>query len=81
MHQMRGVDRCGTWSPLGVRKGETVLVWLPNSVECLRVWFGINWLGAVYVPINTAYKGHLLEHVISNAGARIMVTVPSLAVC
>jgi crotonobetaine/carnitine-CoA ligase len=45
----------------------------------LRVWFGINWLGAVYVPINTAYKGHLLEHVLENAGARIIVAHASLA--
>ena len=78
MHEL-AVSTAAALYRLGVRKGETVLVWLPNSVECLRVWFGINWLGAVYVPINTAYKGHLLEHVISNAGARIMVTVPSLA--
>jgi crotonobetaine/carnitine-CoA ligase len=52
---------------------------MPNTVDCMRVWFGINWLGATYVPINTAYKGHLLEHVISNAGARIIVAHASLA--
>ena len=58
---------------LGVRQGDTVVVWLPNSVDCLRIWFGINWLGATYVPINTAYKGGLLEHVLDNAGAEIVV--------
>jgi len=55
----------------GVRQGDTVVVWMPNSVDCLRVWFGINWLGAVYVPINTAYKGRLLEHVPCHARRRI----------
>jgi len=35
---------------------------MPNPIDCVRVWFGINWLGATYVPINTAYKGKLLEH-------------------
>lgn len=58
---------------LGVRQGDNVLVWLPNSVTCLETWFGINYLGAVYVPMNTAYKGRVLEHVIDNAGARIGV--------
>ena len=45
---------------LGVKQGQTVLVWLPNGYECLRAWFGINMVGAVYVPINTAYRGGIL---------------------
>lgn len=64
---------------LGVRPGDNVIVWMPNTVDCMRVWFGINWLGATYVPINTAYKGHLLEHVLENAGATIIVAHASLA--
>lgn len=64
---------------LGVKQGDNVVVWMPNTVDCLRVWFGINWLGATYVPINTAYKGQLLEHVLKNAGARIIVAQASLA--
>ncbi|MBI5133037.1 MAG: AMP-binding protein [Rhodopseudomonas palustris] len=60
-------------SALGVKQGDTVVVWLPNSLECLAAWFGINWLGAVYVPINTAYKGRLLEHVLANSDARLMI--------
>lgn len=58
---------------LGVRQGDPVIVWMPNSLDCLRVWFAINWLGAIYVPINTAYRGGLLAHVIDNAGAALMV--------
>jgi crotonobetaine/carnitine-CoA ligase len=56
-----------------VRQGQNVVVWLPNGLDCLRVWFGINWLGATYVPINTAYRGKLLEHVLDNAGADLIV--------
>jgi carnitine-CoA ligase len=58
---------------LGVGAGDTVLSWLPNGADALRVWFGANQLGAVYVPINTAYRGRLLEHVIDNSGARFLV--------
>lgn len=63
---------------LGVKQGDNVVVWMPNGVDCLRVWFGINWLGATYVPINTAYRGRLLEHVLENAGATVMVAHASL---
>lgn len=58
---------------LGVKQGDNVLSWLPNGPDALRVWFGLNYLGAVYVPINLAYKGRLLEHVIDNADARLIV--------
>ena len=58
---------------LGVKQGERVLVWLPNSADCLRVWFGLNYLGAVFVPINLAYRGGLLEHVVGLSEARLAV--------
>ncbi|MBT2301901.1 AMP-binding protein [Variovorax paradoxus] len=58
---------------LGVRQGDHVLVWLPNGLAMTRLWFAVNYIGAVYVPVNTAYKGALLEHVIENAGARLAV--------
>ncbi|MBX3596888.1 MAG: AMP-binding protein [Rhizobiaceae bacterium] len=56
---------------LGIRQGDRVLCWLPNNSDCLRVWMGINFLGAAYVPINLAYRGNLLSHVIRVSGARL----------
>jgi crotonobetaine/carnitine-CoA ligase len=68
---------------LGVCKGDHVLSWQPNSTEALLTWFGLNYLGAVYVPINTAYKGQLLQHTVELSGARLLVChsdlVPRLA--
>jgi len=68
---------------LGVRQGDHVVSWLPNGMEALRLWFGLNYLGAVYVPINTAYRGGILQHVVRNSDAKLMVAhaalVPRLA--
>jgi hypothetical protein len=58
---------------LGVTQGDHVLSWLPNGPDALRVWFGLNYLGAVYVPINLAYRGGVLAHVVANADARLIV--------
>jgi carnitine-CoA ligase len=58
---------------LGVQQGERVVVWLPNNADCLRVWFGLNFIGAVFVPINTAYRGAILEHAIRLSEARLMI--------
>lgn len=58
---------------LGVGLGDPVLCWLPNGKQLLRTWFGINLRGAVYVPVNTAYRGSLLERVVCDSGARVLV--------
>ena len=58
---------------LGVGEGAHVLVWLPNGKEALAAYFAVNYIGAVYVPINTAYRGVLLAHVVDNAGAEVMI--------
>jgi crotonobetaine/carnitine-CoA ligase len=63
---------------LGVKQGDYVNVWMPNSVQILRIWFAINWLGAIYVPMNTAYRGSVLTHVIANGGAEVMVVSSDL---
>jgi crotonobetaine/carnitine-CoA ligase len=63
----------GSLAKLGVRQDDFVLSWLPNGPDALLVWFGLNYLGAVYVPVNTGYRGHLLEHVIANSDARLMI--------
>lgn len=83
LEQVRSIAKA--LQDLGVRQDDRVLVWLPNGPDSLRVWFAINYIGAVYVPINTAYRGGILEHVIRNAGARLLVAhaqlVPRLGDC
>jgi crotonobetaine/carnitine-CoA ligase len=58
---------------LGVGQGDTVAMWLPNGRESIVAFFAINYLGAVFVPFNTAYRGRILEHVVENADARVIV--------
>jgi len=60
-------------SDMGVEKGDRVLIMMRNSLEIVYSWFAANLLGAVQVPVNTAYKGIFLEHTINNCGARTMV--------
>ncbi len=64
---------------LGVKQGDHVLVWLPNGRDMLRAWMGINYMGAVFVSVNTAYKGRLLEHVVENSDAELIVVHADLA--
>ena len=63
----------------GVRKGDRVFAWLPSGKPMVLSWFAINYLGAIYVPLNTAYKGAVLEHVVNAAAGAVMIAHPSLA--
>lgn len=64
---------------LGIRKGDHVAVWLPNGRDALRVWFAINYLGAVCVPINLAYRGGILAHALKLSDVRMIVCHAGLA--
>lgn len=58
---------------LGVKQGDHVLVWGPPGRDHTLIYFGLNYIGAVYVPINTAYRGNLLAHVLSISDAKLAV--------
>ena len=57
----------------GVKQGEHVAVWMFDSKEAILTFFAINYLGAVFVPLNTAYKGQVLSHVLDVSDATVMV--------
>lgn len=58
---------------LGVSKGQTVVCLLDNSDQFVFLWLGIMKLGAICVPVNTAYKGEYLRHQVADAGASVIV--------
>lgn len=64
---------------LGVKVGDIVSAWAPNSAALTRVWFGANYAGAALAPINTSFRGRLMEHAIATCEARLMIVHPELA--
>ena len=63
----------GALQELEVRKGHTVAIILDNRWEYLEVWWGICLLGAIEVPVNFGLKGKLLQHVLSDSQARVLI--------
>src|SRR5258705_4125404 len=51
---------------LGVGPGDRVATLLENSPEQVISFFAALKLGAIQVPINTAYKGEFLRHVLAD---------------
>lgn len=63
----------------GVKPGDVVAAWAPNSAALTRAWFGANYAGAALAPINTSFRGRLLEHALGKTGAKLLVVHPELA--
>lgn len=59
-------------SALGVRPGDRVAIWAPNSVEWIVAGLAIHSLGAVLVPVNTRMKGAEAAYVLKRSGARVL---------
>lgn len=58
---------------LGVKRGDNVLLMLPNSPDFLYYWFGLAKIGATEVTVNPANKGEFLRYNIDNCDAKVMV--------
>ncbi|MDP8952875.1 MAG: AMP-binding protein, partial [Actinomycetota bacterium] len=55
-------------------KGERVALFLGNSPDFLAAYLGTHLVGAVIVPVNTAYKRTELRHIFDDAGIRLCLT-------
>ncbi|MEM7254764.1 MAG: AMP-binding protein [Pseudomonadota bacterium] len=58
---------------LGLQAGERVAVLMQSSPRYLDVWFAIAKAGGVEVPINIAYKGEMLRHILDSAGVAVVI--------
>ena len=57
----------------GVKRGEMVGLMLPNCPEFATLWLALLRIGAVEAPINTAFRGPGLQHVVDVSGCRLLV--------
>lgn len=63
---------CG-FAALGVRPRDHVAAMLTNSADFVHVTFALAKLGAVLVPVNTAYKDEILRHVLASSDSSMLV--------
>jgi len=63
---------------IGVKKGDRVGLMLSNCPEFLYCWFGCNKIGAVMVPINTAFKADETKYILNHSEASTLIVDYSL---
>jgi crotonobetaine/carnitine-CoA ligase len=60
----------------GVRPGDAVASFLPQSADAQLLWLANALLGARHVPVNPQLRGEFLRHVLRDAGARRAFVLP-----
>ena len=60
---------------LGVRPGDRVALWAPNSARWVIAALGILGAGAVLVPVNTRFKGPEAAYIVDKSGASALFVV------
>jgi crotonobetaine/carnitine-CoA ligase len=62
----------------GVGKGDKVVLYMPNCLDFVLMWFALTKLGAVEVPVGEMQKGAFLQHQLNVSQARTIVTTAEL---
>jgi crotonobetaine/carnitine-CoA ligase len=62
----------------GIKKGDKVVLYMPNSLEFVLLWYALTKIGAIEVPVGEIQKGAFLQHQINLSQARTIITTPDL---
>ena len=58
---------------LGVNKGDRVMIYIPNCIQFVIAFLGIQRIGAVIVPVSPIYTSHELNYMINDSGAETII--------
>jgi len=76
----RMVDQCAAGlSNLGIKKGDSVAILLPNVIPCVISYFAILKIGAVVVMNNPLYSDRELKHQFNDSDSKLLITLDLLA--
>ena len=63
----------GGMASLGIARGDRLSTFLPSNVEYVSAFCASAWAGTIEVPVNTAFKGTFLQHVVNQSEASAMI--------
>jgi len=63
---------------LGIQQGDRVCFFLDSGIETVLTALATNKIGAVWIPLNTDYKGVWLSETIERSRAKVLITETAL---
>jgi long-chain acyl-CoA synthetase len=73
-HLLRLSERfAAALAALGLKKGDRIVMYIPNSIQFVVTWLGIQRLGAIAVPITPIYTSFDLKYIANDTGAKAVI--------
>jgi long-chain acyl-CoA synthetase len=70
------VDRFAAYlASVGIKKGDSVAIILPNMIPCVAAYYAAHRLGAIVVLNNPTYSDRELEHQLNDSNSKILITI------
>ncbi|MBU2498698.1 MAG: long-chain fatty acid--CoA ligase [Proteobacteria bacterium] len=63
---------------LGLKKGETCALMLPNSIQFVVSYYACQLLGLTVTAINPTYKAFEIQHQLKDSGAKVLVVLDAV---
>jgi long-chain acyl-CoA synthetase len=60
-------------SHAGLAAGQKIIIYIPNSIQWVVAWLGIQKIGGICVPITPIYTPHDLKYIANDSGAQAIV--------
>jgi len=60
-------------SDMGIKAGQKIMIYIPNSIQWVVAWLGIQKMGGVSVPITPIYTPHDLKYIANDSAAEAIV--------
>jgi long-chain acyl-CoA synthetase len=57
----------------GVTAGQTIIIYVPNGIQWVVAWLGVQKIGAVCVPITPIYTPHDLKYIANDCQAEAII--------
>lgn len=70
-------DMAASLHRLGVKRGDRVILYLPNLPQWVIAWFALQRIGAIAVPITPFYTPHDLRYIANDCGAETVFCLDS----
>jgi crotonobetaine/carnitine-CoA ligase len=64
---------------LGVGRGDRIAFYSKSAIELIYLALAANKLGAVWIPVNTDYRGQWLQDTLTDSAAKVVVTDQAMA--
>jgi malonyl-CoA/methylmalonyl-CoA synthetase len=58
----------------GLASGDRMCVYLPNSIDYIDLFVAATRIGVVFVPVNILYRDREIQHIVSDAEPRALIT-------